>query len=85
VQIGKTLKATTGAWTGSTPLTFSYQWSRCDAAGAACVVIGGAIASSYTIGSGDAERTLRVTVTATNSVGSASATSAQTAVVRQRR
>ena len=85
VQIGKAIKASTGAWTGSTPLTFSYQWRRCDAAGAACVDIPGATASSYTINSGDADRTLRVSVTATNSVGSASATSAQTAVVRQRR
>jgi len=85
VQIGKAIKASTGAWTGSTPLTFSYQWRRCDAAGAACVDIAGATASSYTINSADADRTLRVSVTATNSVGSASATSAQTAVVRQRR
>ena len=71
VQIGKALKASTGAWTGSTPLTFSYQWRRCDAAGAACVDISGATASSYTIGSNDVGRTLRVSVTATNFVGSA--------------
>ena len=83
-MVGKTIKTSNGTWTGSTPISFTYQWRRCDASGAACVDVPGANSSRYTLVSADAGRTMRVTVTATNSVASGSATSAATSVIRQR-
>jgi glucose/arabinose dehydrogenase/PKD repeat protein len=83
-MVGKTIKTSTGSWAGSTPISFTYQWRRCDASGAACVDVPGANASKYTLVTADAGRTMRVTVTATNVVGSSSATSAPSAVIRQR-
>jgi hypothetical protein len=79
-QVGQTLSATTGSWTGS-PASFGFQWQRCDAAGNACVAIPAATAGTYVLASSDSGSTLRVTVTASNTAGSATATSGQTAVV----
>jgi subtilisin family serine protease len=78
---GQTLSSTAGSWSGTTPMTYAYQWQRCDAAGANCAAIASATASSYTLVLADVGSTIRSRVTATNSAGSASATSAQTAVV----
>ena len=83
-MVGKTIKTSNGSWAGSTPISFTYQWRRCDASGAACQAITGATASKYQLVSADAGHTMRVTVTATNSVGFSSATSAPSALVRQR-
>jgi hypothetical protein len=78
---GRTLTATTGSWSGTTPLTYAYQWRRCDSAGANCADITGAAASSYTLTAADVGFTVRAAVTASNSAGSATAVSAPTAVV----
>jgi hypothetical protein len=79
---GQTLTATTGTFTGDAPITYSYQWQRCDAAGASCVPIGGATGQTYLVATPDLGRRIRVVVTATNALGSANATSAPTAVVQ---
>ena len=79
---GATATATNGTWTGTSPFTFSYQWQRCNSTGGACANITGATSQAYTIASGDVGSTLKVSVTATNSVGSATATSAASAVVQ---
>jgi hypothetical protein len=79
-EVGLTLVATRGTWKGS-PTSFRFQWNRCDATGAACVAIGGATAKIYTPTGGDIGHTLRVNVTARNSSGSSTATSAATGVV----
>jgi N-acetylneuraminic acid mutarotase len=84
-QQGKTLTAKQGTWIGGTPMTFAYQWRRCNTAGAACVDILGATAKIYTATASDVGSTLRAVVTASNSAGSSSATSAPTAVVKGRR
>src|SRR5204862_4098547 len=61
--------------------TFTRQWERCDQAGANCSDIVAATGTSYTLVQADAGSTIRVRVTATNSGGSSSAESAQTAIV----
>ena len=80
VQAGSLLTASTGTWTGTTPMAYSYQWRRCDSTGANCDSISGATASAYQVGYADGGSTLRVLVTVANVVGSNVATSAQTAV-----
>jgi hypothetical protein len=82
-QVGQTLRVSSGGWAGSQPLSYAYQWQRCDSGGAGCGPIAGATGSSYLVASGDAGNTLRVAATASNSAGSATATSAATAVVQQ--
>jgi glucose/arabinose dehydrogenase/PKD repeat protein len=84
-QQRKTMTVKQGTWTGGTPMTFAYQWRRCNTAGEACVDIPGATAKTYTATASDVGSRLRAVVTATNSAGSGSATSAPTSVVRGRR
>jgi hypothetical protein len=79
-QEGKTLSATEGSWTGS-PTSYSYQWEDCNSSGGACAEVSGATSSSYKLGSGDVGHTVRVVVTATNTGGSAKASSEATATV----
>jgi hypothetical protein len=77
---GQTLTATTGTWTAA-DATFTYQWQRCDAAGANCVPVAGATASTYAVLPTDVGATFNVVVTAANRFGAPSATSAATPVV----
>jgi hypothetical protein len=78
---GATVTADRGTWSGTPPLTYAYQWQRCDASGEACTEIPAATGSTYELTSADVGRTVRVVVTATNAAGSASAPSAPTATV----
>ncbi|HMC70944.1 MAG TPA: hypothetical protein VKJ07_17435, partial [Mycobacteriales bacterium] len=80
-QEGQAVTATTGAWTGTTPLSYAYQWRRCDRSGANCTDVTGATSSAYTVATADVGSTLRVVVTAQNAAGSSTAASAPTAVV----
>jgi hypothetical protein len=77
---GDTLTAAPGSWAGS-PTTVTDQWQRCDAAGAGCADIAGAAGPTYVVAEGDLGLTLRVVVSARNTVASASAASAPTSVV----
>jgi uncharacterized repeat protein (TIGR01451 family) len=80
-QLGQTLVATTGTWTSALTPAYAYQWQRC---APACVDISGANGSSYSLTNpGDVGSTLKVKVTATNTGGSATATSAATSAVLQ--
>jgi hypothetical protein len=81
-QQGQTLTASPGSWSGTQPISYGYEWRRCDSAGGSCAAIAGATASSYTLTSADVGSTLRVAVTGSNSAGSATAVSAPTAVVQ---
>ena len=78
---GATLTAASGTWTGTTPISYAYRWARCNSSGASCNDIGSATSGTYTLAQADVGKTLRVTVTATNSAGSSEATSAATGVV----
>ena len=78
---GATIAASTGVWSGTTPLAFSYQWQRCDSGGGACVDIVTAIDETHRVALGDVGRTLRVVVVATNTSGSESAVSETSAKV----
>jgi hypothetical protein len=70
--VKSTLTATTGVWTGFFPITYAYQWRRCDAFGTleSCVDISGATSSTYTLTTADLAKTIRVFVTATNAIKS---------------
>lgn len=79
-QRGAALTADRGTWAGG-PSAFTYQWNQCDASGATCTPLAGAIAQTYTPGTADAGKTLTVTVTATNTVSSSAISSRATPVV----
>ncbi|HLM87302.1 MAG TPA: hypothetical protein VK272_14065 [Solirubrobacteraceae bacterium] len=73
---GSTLTAQPGLWFGEEPVTYSYQWEKCNEAGESCAAIGGATSQTYVLGSGEVGSTVRVSVTAKNSSGQASDASA---------
>lgn len=62
-QVGNTLTASSGSWSGDTPMNYSYKWSD------------GKTGQRDTLPASDQGQNLTVTVTATNDAGSASATS----------
>lgn len=68
--VGETLFANRGTWTGQPVPTYTYQWKR------GGVAISGATGLFYTLVTADLAAMITVTVTATNTQGNASATSA---------
>ena len=77
---GVVLSVSSGAWNpvGS---SYAYVWQRSFDGGASWTAIAGATGSTYTAGASDLGSRLRVTVTATNPYGVASATSADVGTV----
>ena len=73
----QTLTASHGEWSGSTPITYAYQWLSCSAEGE-CSEVPGAIGDTYQVEEGDVGNTLKVQVTATNAAGSRTVTSSAT-------
>lgn len=71
LQQGSRLTVNPGSWTAGGPISFAFQWSRCDAAGAHCSSIHGATRATYTQVRADVGRTLAVTVAARTSGGTA--------------
>jgi hypothetical protein len=80
---GQTLTASTGTWSNN-PASYGYQWQSCDSHGHSCDSIHNATGRTYVPVSGDVGDTLRVVVTATNTGGSASATSDPTDVIKRK-
>jgi hypothetical protein len=77
---GNVLTGEHGGWTNS-PSSLIDAWFRCDAAGANCGPISGAVSQPYTLTAADVGATLVALETATNSGGSGSAFSAATGVI----
>ena len=75
-SFGQTLSSSTGTWTGTAPISYTYQWSR------DLINISGATSSSYTVVQADMGARLRCTVTGTNLYGSAIGTSSPTDFIR---
>ncbi len=78
---GDTLTATSGSWSGSTPMSFHYRWRRCNSSGGNCRDIDGAKSQTYRLSGDDIGHRIRVSVTAQNSSGSANALSGATATI----
>jgi hypothetical protein len=75
---GELLAAKDGEWSGTDPMTFTYQWQGCDAAGANCANIANATGKIYRVATSDVGKRLRVVVTARNATGTDTANSAPT-------
>jgi hypothetical protein len=80
---GQTLSATPGTWSGTPGIEYAYRWRRCNASGAACADVAGAVTTEHALTAADVGSTLRVRVVATNAGGSAAAESDATPVVTQ--
>lgn len=76
---GQVVSASNGTWHGTKPLSFQYQWQRCD--GASCTAIAHATSGTYALSAADVGRTVLVAVTASNAGGTATAASFPTSIV----
>ena len=83
-RVGRPLTATDGTWTGTLPITFTYQWLRCSSTSlTSCATIATGTSKTYLVTAADLGARLRVRVTATNTAGSASAVSGATSPVKR--
>jgi lysozyme len=80
-EVGRTLSASSGTWSGTQPLSYSYSWYRCDAEGTACSAVLNGTEPTYELVAADYAHRMKVTVTATNSAGSAEQDSSLTEAV----
>jgi Bacterial Ig-like domain (group 3) len=78
-QEGQLLTVTHGTWTNSP--TISDQWERCGPTGTGCVAIGGQTGGTYMVIPADVGHTIRATETASNTGGTASASTNASAVI----
>ncbi len=67
--VGGTLEANAGIWSDPAA-NVTIGWDRCDAGGAACAAVDGAVGPTYALSGADAGSTIRVRVTASNGAGS---------------
>jgi len=82
--VGHSLSASQGTWSGTFPISYTYQWKRCDPTdpvNGPCAAISGATSSIYTPTNADYGKRLRVAVSATNSDGRHTQNSEVTAIV----
>jgi hypothetical protein len=79
-QVGEVLIGSIGVWTGTSPITYTYSWRRCDPFGTyeTCVAIPGATDTSYTPTLADVGSSLRFFVFGTNVAGTSQGLSLHT-------
>jgi hypothetical protein len=83
-QVGTRLSSQPGAWSapeGAGKISYAYRWQSCNSSGEGCQRIAGAESASYTPSPADVGHTLRVAVTAADSDGHTTISSAPSAVV----
>jgi hypothetical protein len=80
-SVGQTLTADPGTWSGTTPISYAYQWQS-SPDGSTWTNESKGTAQTYTVTSGDAGRVLRVVVAGSNSVGTGYAASSPTSPVQ---
>jgi hypothetical protein len=73
LQVGKQLTGAAGTWSGSGSIAYSYNWFRCDAAGAHCLSVHGATLPTLTLTDKDVGHTLGFAVHAADKQGSSTA------------
>lgn len=78
---GETLTTTNGSWTAS-PASYAYQWKQASTSGGSYSDISSATSNSYKLTDADVGKYIKVSVIATNAIGSSTAElSAATSVV----
>ena len=73
LQQGNQLTGSVGVWSGSGAIGYTYNWYRCDASGAHCKTIHGAMKVAYTLGAKDVGHTLGFAVHAADKTGTTTA------------
>jgi hypothetical protein len=81
MQVPFTLQAIRSSWETTSDTRYTFQWLRCDSAGNNCTSISSATAQAYHLSNADADHTLRVQQTATNSDAAVSVTSVPSPVI----
>lgn len=80
-RTGETLTTSNGTWTG-TPTSYSYQWQRSATSGGSLIDIANATNPTYVVSEFDVGYFIKVSVSATNGIGTSSAASSlETAAV----
>ena len=80
-KVGELLTRSAASWTPG-PDARTYQWRRCDNAGANCADIGGETGNTYVLAAADLGQSIRVVETASKTAyNNANSTSTQTGVV----
>ena len=77
--VGKTLTATTGSWTGTQPISYTFKWQSCTSS-TSCAN-NGASGNTYDVASADVGKRIRVKVLAKNADGETPGLSDPTATV----
>jgi alpha-tubulin suppressor-like RCC1 family protein len=79
LRLGGTLHASTGTWKGLEPIEYEYKWESCNGEGS-CVQfsVPTSLGASYTLTARDVGNRIKVLVTATNSLGTATSSSTAT-------
>src|SRR3954468_19754478 len=72
-HVGQTLTANPGTWSGTAPITFTYQWVRCNSQLANCSSPSNNTARRFRLTPDDRGRRLIVVVTGRNGEGNAQA------------
>src|SRR5262245_706250 len=79
VLVGSVVTADPGRWTGRQPITFAYQWLRCNPARGGGAPIAGAAGRTYRVTTAEVGRKVRFNVTARNAIASVTVISGESA------